>query len=716
MVTKILKMTKTPIQNGESSLKPKARLIKTIGEDLISNNVVAIIELVKNSYDANSPIVVVEFQGIVDKIVEGKREKRVIKKEFSKLIILDEGDGMDLNIIENVWMEPATNFKKKSENVNKQRRFTGEKGIGRFASAKLASKLDIYTRKKDDNEIVVNFNWDDFSDEEKYLEEIKTKWFVREPKSISTKGTILELSTLNNSWDEHQIRELRVLLSRLLSPISPAEDFLIELKLPDGLEDLSGLIERPETLNRPDYYIKGSVSDVGIPEIVYFSKKNNKTIPLNILIEEFKLKNPYRLPMCGPFQFEFKVWNRDSDSIKNLANDIESTVKNVKGDLDDLAGISIYRDNFRVIPYGNKNNDWLNLNIRRVNNPTMRLSNNQIVGYVSIGLDTNPELKDQSNREGIVDSQSFVDLKEFIILILNEVEIRRYNERPRENEDTNKGTESLFDRFSLKEVLVYLNEKLPENKEVLDLIQQKEIEINEGVKKVQEIISRYRRLTTLGQLLDVILHDGGNYLGKIDIQANLIKRHLKNSTINFDTIESNADKIIKIREDFAQLFKRIEPFGGRKRGRPKQIIVEDIIHNQFSLAYRDLEKLNIKYELPNTKNSVTIDEAELGIILMNLIQNSIYWLETINHERKIFVNVERNLDSLSIIFSDNGPGIKEGTELSVFDPYFSTKPDGIGLGLTIVGELISEYNGDFYLLNNGPLEGANFKITFKHRI
>lgn len=709
-------MTKTPIQNGESSLKPKARLIKTIGEDLISNNVVAIIELVKNSYDANSPIVVVEFQGIVDKIVEGKREKRVIKKEFSKLIILDEGDGMDLNIIENVWMEPATNFKKKSENVNKQRRFTGEKGIGRFASAKLASKLDIYTRKKDDNEIVVNFNWDDFSDEEKYLEEIKTKWFVREPKSISTKGTILELSTLNNSWDEHQIRELRVLLSRLLSPISPAEDFLIELKLPDGLEDLSGLIERPETLNRPDYYIKGSVSDVGIPEIVYFSKKNNKTIPLNILIEEFKLKNPYRLPMCGPFQFEFKVWNRDSDSIKNLANDIESTVKNVKGDLDDLAGISIYRDNFRVIPYGNKNNDWLNLNIRRVNNPTMRLSNNQIVGYVSIGLDTNPELKDQSNREGIVDSQSFVDLKEFIILILNEVEIRRYNERPRENEDTNKGTESLFDRFSLKEVLVYLNEKLPENKEVLDLIQQKEIEINEGVKKVQEIISRYRRLTTLGQLLDVILHDGGNYLGKIDIQANLIKRHLKNSTINFDTIESNADKIIKIREDFAQLFKRIEPFGGRKRGRPKQIIVEDIIHNQFSLAYRDLEKLNIKYELPNTKNSVTIDEAELGIILMNLIQNSIYWLETINHERKIFVNVERNLDSLSIIFSDNGPGIKEGTELSVFDPYFSTKPDGIGLGLTIVGELISEYNGDFYLLNNGPLEGANFKITFKHRI
>jgi HSP90 family molecular chaperone len=162
-------MSKTPIQSGESSLKPKARLIKTIGEDLISNNIVAIIELVKNSYDANSPIVEVEFRGQVDKILEGKKEKRIIKQEGASLRIFDEGDGMDLEIIEKAWMEPATNFKRKAENENKKRRFTGEKGIGRFASAKLASKLNIYTKRLEDNEVEVNFNWDDFADEEKYL-------------------------------------------------------------------------------------------------------------------------------------------------------------------------------------------------------------------------------------------------------------------------------------------------------------------------------------------------------------------------------------------------------------------------------------------------------------------------------------------------------------------------------------------------------------------
>ena len=101
---------------------------------------------------------------------------------------------------------------------------------------------------------------------------------------------------------------------------------------------------------------------------------------------------------------------------------------------------------------------------------------------------------------------------------------------------------------------------------------------------------------------------------------------------------------------------------------------------------------------------------------MNLIQNSIYWLEEVQSERKITVQLFKETDSLSIIFSDSGPGIKEGTESQIFEPYFSTKPDGIGLGLAIVGELVTEYNGELLLLNHGPLPGASFKIKLKYRI
>ncbi|MEN5087995.1 sensor histidine kinase [Sphingobacterium faecium] len=703
---------------GEFIFKPRARLIKTIGEELISNDQVAIVELVKNSYDAESPIVDITFSGNVEEKQEGKKINKYLKKENATLLIYDQGNGMDFSTITSAWMEPATNFKKKSENQNKIRKFTGEKGIGRFASAKLASKLELVTKQANsDEEIVVNFNWDDFSDEEKYLDNIKVRWKTRKATEIKEKGTILKLSGLNNDWDEDKIRELRVTLSRLLNPIVPVEDFLISISLPKELDkNLDGTIERPETLNKPDYLIKGRIDKLGRPSnIIYYSKNIGKEESLLFNDKDFLLKDQPRVSTSGAFDFEFRIWNRDD--LNKLSKEVNSTVKNVKKDLDDLSGISIYRDNVRVLPYGNKNNDWPRLDIRRVNNPTLRLSNNQIVGYISIGLLSNPNLKDQSNREGIVEGQALEDVKELIKLILNEVEQRRYSERPRENDRGKVSQESLFEKFSLKSISTLVKEKLPENKIIIEAVEKKDVEIKESITKVQEVISRYRRLTTLGQLIDAVVHDGGNYLNKIDLQANLITKSLRKKEIDKTELLEYVSNIQALRKDFAQLFRRVEPFGGRKRGRPKNVIIEDIIKNQFSLYHLDLERLNIKHSISDTKNEVTIDEAELGIIFMNLIQNSIHWLEHIDNERNIIVNVSKpSSDQLEVYFSDNGPGIKEGTENTIFDPYFSTKPDGIGLGLSIVGELISEYDGDFMLVNNGDLDGANFKLIFRYRI
>lgn len=707
-------------QKGQFTFKPRARIIKTIGEELISNDNVAVVELVKNSYDAESPIIDVTFNGEVKEKLEGKKSKKYISKENASIVIYDEGKGMDFTTIESAWMEPATNFKKKKDNQNTLRKFTGEKGIGRFASAKLASELELITKQENsDDEIIVKFNWDDFSNEEKYLEKIQVEWETRPAKEIKGKGTILKLLNLNNDWDEDKIRELRVTLSRLLNPITPVEDFLISLNLPKnkGLdENLDGTIERPETLNKPDYYIKGAISEDGRPEnFIFFSKNKGSEDPLIFSDKEFILKDPPRKSLTGKFSFELRIWNRDD--LAKISKEINSTIKNVKKDLDDLSGISIYRDNVRVLPYGNKNNDWARLDIRRVNNPTLRLSNNQIVGYISIGLDSNPLLKDQSNREGIVEGQPLEDLQELIKLILNEVEQRRYSERPRENENQNLSQESLFEKFSLRSIYSLVKEKIPENKQIIEAVEKKDVEIKESITKVQEVISRYRRLTTLGQLIDAVVHDGGNYLNKIDVQATLLIKEMNKTEINKEKISAHITNIQSLRKDFAQLFRRIEPFGGRRRGRPKKIILEDVIKNQFLLYHTDLEKLNITYTVSDSQNSVTMDEAELGIIFMNLIQNSIYWLENIDRERNILVEVGRsNSDELSIVFSDSGPGIKEGAEINVFEPYFSTKPDGIGLGLSIVGELISEYNGEFMLVNNGPLDGASFKIIFRYRI
>ena len=711
------------LNSGEFVFRPRARLIKTIGEELISNDNVAITELVKNSYDAGSPIVDITFTGNVKEKEITKRvgrkeiteKQHYIEKENASIVIYDQGKGMDFGTILHAWMEPATNYKKKKENKNTNRKFSGEKGIGRFASAKLSSKLELITKQENDNEIVVWFDWNDFSNEETYLDNVKVNWVIRSATEIKEHGTILKLTNLSDDWDEDKIGELRVALSRLLNPIVPNEDFLISINLPDLIgESLSGIIERPETLNRPNYFIKGSVSKEGVPlSVIFYSKKVGREEILDLPEKLFTSIKPYS---AGPFSFEFKVWDRDSENLSSIATETNSIIKNVKRDLDDLCGISIYRDDIRVLPYGNQNNDWVRLDLRRVNNPTLRLSNNQIVGYISIGLETNPELKDQSNREGIVEGQAFEDIKDYVKLLLNEVEQRRYAERPRESQTTSNSPSSIFEKLSLESLSVEIKEKRPNPEEILNLITKKDVEIKETVIKIQEVISRYRRLSTLGLLIDPIIHDGNNYLHKINLKSTSILNEIQKTDCNLSKIADRVGEIQNVRRDFSQLFKRIEPFGGRKRGRPQTIVVEDVIKNQFLLNSEELSKYNISYRLSNTQHKVTIDESELAVVLMNLIQNSIYWLSTIDVKREILVEVEDEQDGLAIIVSDNGPGVKSGTEDNIFAPYYRTKPDGIGLGLAIAGEIMSEYDGELSLIRNSILGGASFKLLFKKRI
>ena len=703
-------------KKGDFIFRPKARLIKTIGEELISSDNVAVVELVKNSYDANSPIVTITFLGNVKQKKQGRIIQNYLSKEGASIEIYDQGSGMSFETVKSAWMEPATDFKKK--NTNKNRKFTGEKGIGRFASAKLASRLELITKQKEGKELVVTFNWEDF-DKDDYLENIHIHWEEREPQEFKKEnsGTLLRLKNLNTDWDTEKIRTLRTELSRLLNPIVPVEDFLIEVAIPDELNkdvNLNGIIERTELLNKPNYYIKGTITKEGYPkDFVYFSKEKGVEEQLLLDKNKFIQSDVLKEPIMGEFSFEFRIWDRDRENITSLGKELDLKYGEAKKILDEQSGISIYRDGFRVLPYGTPNNDWVRLDLRRVNNPTLRLSNNQIVGYILISTEENPLLKDQSNREGIVEGEAFDDLKEYIKLILNEVEQRRYQERERFQTSDPNTDKNLFEKASLDTIIKTAKEKVPEQEELIKNLEQKNIELEKVITNAQEIISRYRRLSILGQLIDTIIHDGRGYLSKIDGRCYLILEELKEELLNKSEIEDNTNKIQKTRKDFSKLFERIEPFGGKRRGKFTNIVIEELIRDQFLLYSREISNLKIQYSISESNHTMKIDKADFGIIFMNLIQNSIYWLANSDKARKIEVEVSDSSESIDIIFSDNGPGIKEGTEQSIFKPYFSTKPDGVGLGLTIVGELVSEYKGKLMLIDNGPLEGATFKMIFK---
>ncbi|MEG4496639.1 ATP-binding protein [Microcoleus sp. F10-C6] len=719
-------------------LRPRARILRTLGDELISSETVAVIELVKNAYDADATRVLVRFH---EPLQIGK----------GKIEIIDNGNGMSLNTIENTWMEPATLAKKRQQRSTRRgRRVLGEKGIGRFASSRLGNFLEVVSRSiETDREVRVIFDWSQFDNEQKYLDEIDVLCEETAPQEICLRGTIqqlwnderqpnsdelnhgtiLRMEGLRAAWDINQLQDLRQGLSRLVSPFFDSDEFQIHLDLPKSFESLSGIVRAPESLSNPHYSISGTVNNEGSYALNIKLKGQNDIAKIE---NKFTLPNNSH-PQCGAFSIELRIW--DLDDLVNESG--SSTIKEIRRDLSDAAGINIYRDKFRVLPYGEARNDWLRLDLRRVNNPTLRISNNQVVGYIHISADDNPQLRDQSNREGLMESQAFEDLRQLVTMVLAELETRRYKvRRPNKAEnDISEGEQGetsgnqpagVFSNLNLKRVRKLIEQRYPKDAQLLAQVEEQEKEFDRQIEAVQETLSRYRRLSVLGQLIDAVLHNSRAPLAKVRNEADLglrdIERSNNASTNNGTIIEKLKKRIESILSQvdvLAGIFRRIEPFGGRKRGRPAKSQLETIIADAFSVLGEEIARAGVKVSLPETNTEVTVEPTEIQEIIINLLQNSLYWLDKVpKDERQIIVQIQRpEFNRVEICFSDSGPGVKPEIREQIFDPYFSSKPNGIGLGLTIVGEIIREYyNGDLELRSNGPLSGATFLVKLRKRV
>ena len=235
---------KIPLK-GSARMRPRARLIGLIGEELISDEPVALVELVKNAYDADATCVGVHFEG-----KDPERPERVV--------VTDDGIGMDLETVLTGWFEPGTVLKQKFERSPGGRYYQGAKGIGRFAAARLAEALFLESKKKDENQgVSVLLDWGKF-DDESYLDEITIDYEVV-PMIDMDHGTRLTLEGVRKTWDESDYEELFARLSRLMSPFEDVTDFKINLEIP-GYPQFSGEVQPPELVLRPKYLLKGKLN------------------------------------------------------------------------------------------------------------------------------------------------------------------------------------------------------------------------------------------------------------------------------------------------------------------------------------------------------------------------------------------------------------------------------------------------------------------------
>ena len=447
-------MAQAADRSGTATLRPRARLIALIGEDLISDEPVAVVELVKNSYDADATRVTVRFGD-----------------DTKQLVVEDDGHGMDLETVLTAWFEPGTLSKRREERSPKGRIYQGAKGIGRFASARLAASLYLESRTDPRADgVTVLFDWGRF-DDDSYLDEIEVAW-DRDPSIDLARGTRLTLDGLRKSWTDDDYQELHSRLSRMISPFREVSDFQIDLVVP-GHPELSGKVQPPDLLSRPRYQLNGSIDPDGFFDglLLYDGQQ----------VKEFsrlKLDGKTTRPVCGPFSIEIRAWDRDREGLDPVATRLNQSITEVRRTLSNYSGLSIYRDGFRVYPYGQRGNDWLNLDNRSRQNPVLRLANNQIVAAIRISRDTNPDLRDRSTREGLVLNDAYRALGVWFIEVLEEIEAYRYGVRSRRQPEAAR--EPLFEAFDIRDAVSQARAALGSDHQVTALITQLERQVNEG--------------------------------------------------------------------------------------------------------------------------------------------------------------------------------------------------------------------------------------------
>jgi len=657
-------------------------------------------------------------------------------------------------------MEPATNNKKvqRLSHILK-RRFLGEKGVGRFAAARLAIDLELTTRSlESDKEVYAYFDWSQFDNEDAYLDQVLILAEERAPQEFvlgrarpsdapgphgdlrrdGSHGTLLKMNGLKRAWGDKEINSLKKSLSRLISPFDGEKGFRIFIRLPDDDAEQPRELEPPDVLKYPHYTLSGTVDKQGNFEFraelhasavveLFTGRLINSEVKDRGVVEFVDGKDGSPL-VCGPLSFNVLVWDRDQ--LDNIDQKLGTGIRDIRRDLDSIAGVSIFRDGFRVLPYGETENDWLKLDIRRVQNPTMRLSNNQITGYVRIGADENPLLKDQSNREGLDNNSAYSELQEIMRLALSKLESLRFRDKKSTGADdaSRKSDGALLavpDTAKLRQLI----STAADSAETLHLFDETTKAWENQVGRIREVLSRYHSLATLGQLVDKVVHDGRQPLSTIQTQSSLLIESLSKALKKLDGssecgkyLEGIHARLLRVKDAAGLIdlvLKRIEPLGGRKKGRPTKVYINEIIKNAFSHFQGDIEGLGINVTLPAVDDLVQVDAHELQEVLINLIANSVYWLSNVpKGQRAILVQCTRPAPrELDIIFADSGPGVSKGNKSAIFEPYFSTKPDGVGLGLVIAGEMIRDYyNGSLELLNSGPLPGAVFRIKLRKRV
>jgi len=381
------------------AFRPRARLVSILGEHLISDQAVGLIEPVKNAYDADATEVEVQIFGLDS-------------PDTTTVIIRDNGTGMSLTDIEDKWLSPAVDHKEQDKRENRRTRLgrlpIGEKGVGRFAVHQIGRKLELVTRGAGLPEIVIRIDWDRFECGDTYLDSVGVPIEERDPDVFvgDATGTLIRIEKARSLWTRQLLEKVHRTMRRLQSPLKdPGARFKIVLQCP-GYPEYED-IDPTDILERAHYEFQAPVDETGQCDFEYHCRhpavpQRSKSGTENLVpLAGKELQG--NSPRCGPFWINLYVWDRAKDYLAQAGISAK--------ELNAQCGVSLFRDGLRVLPYGEPGDDWLLLDQERIQDPSGRISNNQVVGLIQVLQEKNLQLRDKTSREGLIENDAFQDLR-----------------------------------------------------------------------------------------------------------------------------------------------------------------------------------------------------------------------------------------------------------------------------------------------------------------
>ena len=676
----------TSDNSSRFSFRPRARLLKLLGEQLIRDPNIALFELVKNAYDADASTVEVQLHNPSDKAT-------------ATIVVLDDGSGMTIDTVVDVWLQPGTDYREQQrDNHERTPRFNrlplGEKGIGRFAVHKLGRVVDLVTRAKGSPEVHVHVDWRAI-DEAGFLSDFHvsvTEVDVPEVFVGQATGTRIIVSLLNESWTRGMVRGASRAVTALRSPFEKEGEFKAHLTIEPETSWLDGLLDADEVLEYSLFRAAGTISGSSLEYTYEFTPyPAMKKVERRRVVREIALppspsdnggrKQALDLSEVGDVGFEVRLFDREPAVMALGVQDRRGLGRF----LNQHGGIRVYRDGMRVYDYGERGNDWLGLDAARVQRPAQRIGNNIVIGAVYLDLDSSRGLQEKTNREGFVENHAYEDFLVAVQFAIAQIAVERNDDKRR-----------IRDAYSTKQSRVPVIDALAEVRDQLE---------KQDAGSLLPLIDRIER--DYIEMRDQLLTSAGAGLSLVVVIHEVEKRigELKYA-IEEDAQRSRLTRLVTDLAGMVDGLTYLMRRSGRKHESARALVRQALFNMTYRLEYHNVTVCNA-FDV-DADFKVRCTRRLIVSTLMNLIDNAMYWLDVRwsegSKKKELWIGPVADFDGgPAIVVVDNGPGFQDSPELLI-EPFVSRRPDGMGLGLHLAHEVMLAHDGRLAFPERAELE------------